>query len=217
VNAQSPDQWLVRTAENRISGPYSRQQIRELIERGQLQLNDEVCQANTYWFYLHEHDEIRKQLGMELPKELYANPEEATQTEETDTEITDPNMQLGGTRVAQMGQMPRQSGTIRSAARARDGDRRESGHEDKIPELSHTAEELGENTAVMSNRAFRDFRQNKKPEAQTAPSQAPVQSQAQAQMPIERSKLLQWTMYLMIVAAGGLLAFVIKLLREHAA
>src|ERR1700757_70700 len=88
-HANSPDQWLIRTAENQISGPYTRNEVCQLIQQGRLHANDEVCHANTYWFYLHEHQEIRNQLGMELPKELYPEAEDATQTE-TDTEISDP-------------------------------------------------------------------------------------------------------------------------------
>ena len=164
MNAQPSDQWLIRTAENLISGPYTRQQICEFIEQGQLQLNDEVCHANTYWFYLHEHDEIRKQLGIELPKELYAGAEESTVTE-TDTEITDPGVEPGGTRVAAMGAMGQvRGGTVRSVSRQRES------RESEIPDLPQSTDELGENTAVMSNRAFRDFRQKKKPVTQEARS-----------------------------------------------
>src|ERR1700751_5995740 len=112
-NANMPDQWLIRTAENQITGPFTRSEVCQFIQQGMLQANDEVCRANNYWFYLHEHQEIRAQLGMELPKELYPEAEESTQTE-TDVELseaTDPEIDLASVRVAAMGT----AGTIRGA------------------------------------------------------------------------------------------------------
>src|SRR5689334_19631050 len=61
------DQWLIRTAQNKIVGPYSKEQVCKLILEGQLSVQDEVCQANNYWIYLYEKDEVLKQLGIEVP------------------------------------------------------------------------------------------------------------------------------------------------------
>jgi hypothetical protein len=60
-------QWLIRTADNWISGPYTLDQVSQMILGGKLGPEDEVCTANGYWFYLHESTELKTQLGIELP------------------------------------------------------------------------------------------------------------------------------------------------------
>jgi hypothetical protein len=86
------DQWLVRTSSNRIEGPYSRDQVVELIRDGKLGPQDEVCQANQYWIFLHEQHEVQRQLGIQMPrsksgKSAASGEEEITETQtETDTE-----------------------------------------------------------------------------------------------------------------------------------
>lgn len=89
------DQWLVRTTENQILGPYSRDQVCKLITEGELTLDDEVCGANHYWFYLHERDEVAGQLGIEVPQSMYElATEEPTEslTVEITEESTDPDL-----------------------------------------------------------------------------------------------------------------------------
>jgi hypothetical protein len=200
MSANSSDQWLIRTAENQISGPFTRDQVCQFIQQGKLQLNDEVCHSNTYWVYLHEHDEIKKQLGVEVPRQLYANAQEATLTQtDTDVERTDPGLEPLGSRAAAMGR------------------KREI---EQVPELSEAFEDAGEDTAeytaVMSNRAFRDFRQKKK-SGQTPVSEIPTPS---APAParrnlVERSKVAHFLTYLMMAGAVALLIIVIKML-QHA-
>jgi hypothetical protein len=75
------DQWLVRTAENVIAGPYTLEQVRGLIKDGQLSLQDEVCQANGYWIFLHETEEVAKQIGQDVIKYLGERGEDLTQTQ----------------------------------------------------------------------------------------------------------------------------------------
>lgn len=60
--------WLVRSEKNIISGPYSREKVVQMVQGGELGLQDEVCQANQYWFALYEQDEVARQLGIEVPK-----------------------------------------------------------------------------------------------------------------------------------------------------
>jgi hypothetical protein len=75
------DEWLIRTEDNWIAGPYPAQQICEMILEGRLGVQDEVCAANHYWVYLHEANEIRAQLGVELPRVVESSAEEVTETE----------------------------------------------------------------------------------------------------------------------------------------
>jgi hypothetical protein len=88
------DQWLVRTSANLVAGPYSRDQVCELIKGGQLVHQDEVCAANGFWFFLHEQEEVRKQLGVDMPKTA-ASEEEVTETSTLAGERTDPSNPAG--------------------------------------------------------------------------------------------------------------------------
>lgn len=72
---------MVRTAENYLAGPYTRDQIRQLVREVQLGLQDEVCQANHYWFFLHERDEVVRQLGNDVVSWLGESGEEITLTQ----------------------------------------------------------------------------------------------------------------------------------------
>jgi len=66
-----------------------------MILEGRLGLQDEVCQANSYWIYVHDREEIRKQLNIEVPKSKNSEYlEEPTQTggfSEVD-DVTDPDV-----------------------------------------------------------------------------------------------------------------------------
>jgi hypothetical protein len=62
------EQWLIRTAKNWITGPYSKEQVCKKIQEGSLELQDEVCPSNGYWILLHERKEIFDQLGVEVPR-----------------------------------------------------------------------------------------------------------------------------------------------------
>ena len=64
----APDQWLVRNPQNFIRGPYTQSELCKLIADGGLYPHDEVCHANHFWFYLHETEEVLKQLGVSPPK-----------------------------------------------------------------------------------------------------------------------------------------------------
>ena len=60
-------EWLVRTEKNQILGPFSEAEIKEMILSKKLELQDEICSAGQYWFYIHEKKEIQKHLGMIAP------------------------------------------------------------------------------------------------------------------------------------------------------
>ena len=54
--------WLIRTGQNQILGPVSKDKIKDLISSGSLDLEDEVCSGNGYWFKIKENDLVDKYL-----------------------------------------------------------------------------------------------------------------------------------------------------------
>lgn len=129
------DKWLVRTEKNLILGPFSTEDVRQMITSGALGYQDEVCGAGSYWIYLHEIEEVKRQLGITVPRQpLPGDEEEVT---ETDTESVTTEISL------------------QDAAAYGDVD-------SDIPELSDS---VTENTAVLNNRAFRQFRAKKPAQA----------------------------------------------------
>lgn len=78
---QSPDQWMVRTPQNVLNGPYTQAEIVSLIREGKLSTLDEVCQGNRYWFFLHEAAEVVNQLGTQPPQPPPSPEDEITETE----------------------------------------------------------------------------------------------------------------------------------------
>ena len=42
--------WLIRTTKLKILGPASRDKIIELVEKGSLAFEDEICVGNGFWF-----------------------------------------------------------------------------------------------------------------------------------------------------------------------
>ncbi len=75
------DQWLVRTSQNVILGPYSKDEVCAMIGEGALGLQDEVCLANHFWFFLHEHEEVKRQLGVEVPTAQLISEDDVTLTQ----------------------------------------------------------------------------------------------------------------------------------------
>ncbi len=60
--------WLVRTSNLKLMGPFSYGELCQLIHDRQVGLNDEVCPSNSYWFYLNERHEVKRWLGVEIPR-----------------------------------------------------------------------------------------------------------------------------------------------------
>ncbi len=52
--------WLIRTKNNHILGPVTKEKIQELIANGTIKGDDEVCSGNGYWVYVREQDLIAK-------------------------------------------------------------------------------------------------------------------------------------------------------------
>jgi hypothetical protein len=99
--------WLVRTTENQIAGPFSKDRLMSLLQEGQLNFRDELCKANDEWFSLSETEEVRRRLGPSVPELLRAalrrnsklgtSPHDSDLTEEVQAwrdDITEPGLGL---------------------------------------------------------------------------------------------------------------------------
>jgi hypothetical protein len=84
--------FLLRTKENRISGPFEREELADRVTKGDLRELDEICEANGYWIYLHERAESKRLLGVELPRKKSKDDlhEEQTETETETVTATAP-------------------------------------------------------------------------------------------------------------------------------
>ena len=81
--------FLIRTKENRISGPFPKEVILERMHSGELREMDEVCPASGYWIYLHEREESVRMLGAALARTEDFH-EESTETETETVTATQP-------------------------------------------------------------------------------------------------------------------------------
>jgi len=52
--------WLIRTKNNHILGPVTKDKIKQLISNGSIKGDDEVCSGNGYWVYIREQDLIAR-------------------------------------------------------------------------------------------------------------------------------------------------------------
>src|SRR4051812_7918927 len=104
------DQWLVRTLQNRISGPFPKARVQEMIQEGALGLQDEICHANHYWIYLHEEEEVKAQLGIDVPHPHIESDADSTQTD-TDSDITRSDLQTFSAKQAAGAERMEESGT----------------------------------------------------------------------------------------------------------
>lgn len=52
--------WLIRTKNNQILGPATKQKVIELIQKGSLTGEDEVTSGNGYWFWIKEKELLEK-------------------------------------------------------------------------------------------------------------------------------------------------------------
>lgn len=92
--------WMVRSASGRLLGPISAEQLREWITSSRLLPEDEICVANGYWIFMHEREEVRAALGIDVPDPppgaRSIGDDERTETR-TDTGIADPTRKIEAT------------------------------------------------------------------------------------------------------------------------
>ena len=60
--------WLIRTFQQQILGPVSKQKLIELIQKGSVTSTDEITSGNGYWFTLKEKDLVEKYIHGDLPQ-----------------------------------------------------------------------------------------------------------------------------------------------------
>ncbi len=93
--------WLVRTAQNRLTGPISEEDLKKRILAGEYRLEDEICRANSYWIFLHEQEEVKAFLGVDVPRHRVKQEEETETGTSTVTDTT-----LPGRKVSQPATKP---------------------------------------------------------------------------------------------------------------
>jgi hypothetical protein len=62
--------WLIRTKNNHILGPVSKNKVRELLAKGSIKADDELCSGNGYWFYVREKELVEKYITGERPQDF---------------------------------------------------------------------------------------------------------------------------------------------------
>jgi hypothetical protein len=55
-------EWLIRTKNNHILGPVTREKVLDLYNNGSIKQEDEICTGNGYWFFVREKDLVDKYL-----------------------------------------------------------------------------------------------------------------------------------------------------------
>lgn len=139
-SAISEELWLIRTQANWIAGPYPRSRVVQMVQTGELGLQDEVCKSNSYWIFLHEREELLSQLGVEVPRTKRRAGEDVTETDTRTVtgaeEPTDPDLEP-----------PKGAAARASSLMAAE----------ELPELSG---DLTENTAILTNRRLRMLEPN---------------------------------------------------------
>lgn len=60
--------WLIRTKNNHILGPVSKQKVRELLEKGSIKGDDELSCGNGYWFFVREKELVDKYVVGDIPQ-----------------------------------------------------------------------------------------------------------------------------------------------------
>ena len=158
------DAWLVRTSKNVVVGPYTIHEVKAMIQEGKLGLQDEVCQANQYWFYLNEAHEVKKFLGIDLQMNAAADPD----MNETDFTETSTEIMIEGSAVSKS-----TSSVSLQEAEVEGGE-----ETDDVPELDQSPDELEADSGILKNRALREFRPRRKKLGGKVPpaSDAPVVS-----------------------------------------
>lgn len=87
--------WLIRTKSHHILGPLNKAKIRELIESKSLDDEDEICQANGYWFHLSEKELVQKYIFDEEIQSF--NPVSEAQSVLVETENKDTESSIEST------------------------------------------------------------------------------------------------------------------------
>ncbi len=104
LNPETSSSWLVRTSDNVILGPFTKESICALVRERKINALDEVCHANHFWFFLHEDSEVKQQLGISVP---VFNPKKPRPDEESTQTDTSPGDDQDTDRFASPDEFPR--------------------------------------------------------------------------------------------------------------
>lgn len=70
--------WLIRTKNNHILGPVSKDKVKDLIAKGSIKGDDEICSGNGYWLYIRETELVSKYVLGDIVQSF--NPVQEAQT-----------------------------------------------------------------------------------------------------------------------------------------
>ena len=62
--------WLIRTKNNHILGPVTKDKIKQLISNGSIKGDDEVSCGNGYWIFVRETDLVEKYVFGDIPQDF---------------------------------------------------------------------------------------------------------------------------------------------------
>ena len=162
---------MIRTEKNFLSGPFPAEEVREMIKSGKLSYQDEVAPANGYWFYLHEVDEVKKHLGIDVPRANDQPIEDATLTEFDVAEELPRQSAMAG-----RGRAGRTSSTGSAAAWSKTASHPNNPHADPdLPGVDDMPDTLSESTAMIAQSGASSGSSDLLPGAEQA---EPVQSSA---------------------------------------
>lgn len=85
--------WLIRTKNNHILGPISKEKVKELITNGSIKGDDEVCSGNGYWLYVRETELVSKYI-LENNEQSFNPVQEAKTTLARSIEVSSDEDQL---------------------------------------------------------------------------------------------------------------------------
>lgn len=94
--------WLIRTKQNKILGPVTKQKIKDLIAKGSLTPEDEICSGNGYWFWIKEEELVDKYINGDIPQDFNPVCEAATIVANNASHLeldTKPNFDVGHTQM----------------------------------------------------------------------------------------------------------------------
>ena len=77
-------------------GPFSKEDLQEMIRARKLSSQDEVCESSKFWIPLHQKDELLANLGVEFPRdsepEVTADPRTRILDSSNWNDATDPGI-----------------------------------------------------------------------------------------------------------------------------
>jgi hypothetical protein len=97
MSTSNSAQWMIRTANLVLSGPFPEEEIKQRLTQGVIHASDEICPSGGYWFSVQDREETRNRLGVEFVLRKASvkgvkgihETEEATETETDIQELTE--------------------------------------------------------------------------------------------------------------------------------